>query len=209
MQEKIIEIRNLRVKFKDKVLYNGLNADIYKNEKVAIAGESGSGKSTLINVLLGFIPQFEGEITIDGKKLSPKYINEIRKITALVPQELNFSVFPTVKKLFFRPFEFKANKHLFPSQQEIKDIFDKFELDINLLNHSIKEISGGQKQRIVLASAVLLKKPILYLDEPTSALNTEIKNKITDYILGLKNTTVIASTHDEYFINNAQKVIKL
>jgi ABC-type multidrug transport system ATPase subunit len=206
---KIIEIRNLSVRFKDTLLYKGLNAEIYKNEKVAIVGESGSGKSTLINVLLGFIPEFEGKIKIDNKELNPEHIDEIRKKTALVPQELSFGVFPTVKKLFYRPFEFKANRHLYPTDKQVKDIFKEFELDIKLLNHSIKEISGGQKQRIVLAAGVLLKKPILFLDEPTSALNKEIKNKITDYIFGLKDVTVVASTHDEYFIKKAQKIIQL
>jgi len=209
MEDKIIEIRNLSVKFKDTELYHGLNADIFKNEKVAITGESGSGKSTLINVLLGFNPSFNGIIKIYNKELNAKNVHEIRKKTAYVPQELNFGVFPNVKKLFFRPFEFKANKHLYPTEEQIKEIFDLFELDLKLLNHSIKEISGGQKQRIVLASGILLKKPLLFLDEPTSALNTSIKNKITDYLLGLKNTTLIAATHDEYFIAKAQKIIKL
>jgi len=209
MKEKIIEIKNLEVNFKDTSLYNGLSATIYKNEKVAITGESGSGKSTLLNVLLGFIPTFKGEIYIDGLELSPKNIDEIRKKTAFVPQELSFTVFPSVKELFFRPFQFKANRHLFPAKEQIKEIFDLFELDMQLLERNIKEISGGQKQRIVLAGGVLLKKPVLLLDEPTSALNTEIKNKITDYLLQLPDTTIIASTHDEYFINQAQKIIKL
>jgi len=209
MKEKIIEIKNLEVNFKDTSLYNGLSATIYKNEKVAITGESGSGKSTLLNVLLGFIPTFKGEIYIDGLELLPKNIDEIRKKTAFVPQELSFTVFPSVKELFFRPFQFKANRHLFPTKEQIKEIFDLFELDMQLLERNIKEISGGQKQRIVLAGGVLLKKPVLLLDEPTSALNTEIKNKITDYLLQLPDTTIIASTHDEYFINQAQKIIKL
>ena len=209
MQEKIIEIKNLYVRYKDITLFNGLNAEIFKNEKVAIVGESGSGKSTLINVLLGFVPEFEGEIIIDHKELNEKNIHEIRKETAYVPQELSFSIFPTVKKLFYRPFEFKANKHLYPSKKQIKEIFDLFELDLNLLERPIKEISGGQKQRIVLAGGILLKKPLLFLDEPTSALNTSIKNKISDYILQLKDTTIIASTHDEYFIEKAQKIIRL
>ncbi len=209
MKEKIIEIRNLEVDFKDIRLYNGLNADIFTNEKVAVTGESGSGKSTLLNVLLGFIPSFKGNIKIDGLELTAVNIHEIRKKTALVPQELSFTVFPSVKELFYRPFQFKYNKHLKPDKKEIEKIFEIFELDPKLLNRTIKEISGGQKQRIVLASGVLLKKPILLLDEPTSALNKEIKNKITDYILQLPDTTVIAATHDEYFIKQAQKIISL
>ncbi len=209
MKEIAIEINDLYVQYKDIILFNGLNAKISKNEKVAIVGESGSGKTTLLNVLLGFYPEFKGRIIIDNKELNAINIHEIRKKTALVPQELNFNVFPSVKKVFYRPFEFKINKHLYPSEEKVKEIFEIFELDIKLLNHSIQEISGGQKQRIVLAGGVLLKKPFLFLDEPTSALNTTIKKKITDYLMQLKNTTLIAATHDEYFIKKAEKIIRI
>ena len=65
------------------------------------------------------------------------------------------------------------------------------------------------KQRIILLSCLLLKKPLLLLDEPTSALDENVKKIVTDYILSIKDLTVIASTHDEYWIKNSDKVIEL
>ena len=205
----MIKVENLSVRFGSTVLFNGLNFQIRKGEKVVIKGESGSGKSTLLHVLLGFIPGFEGQIYIDEMELNETHIHQIRQRTSWVPQDLNFTVFPGVRELFFAPFRFKANRHLLPSSREIEHIFSAFDLDPTLLDRQIKEISGGQKQRIILAAAVLLHKPILFLDEPTSALNTEIKNRITDYLLSLSGVTLVAATHDEYFISKAGKIIEL
>jgi len=71
------------------------------------------------------------------------------------------------------------------------------------------EISGGQKQRILLASALLLKKNILIIDEPTSALDEKNKKLITDIILNQKDLSVIAVSHDPYWIKNSNKIIDL
>jgi ABC-type multidrug transport system ATPase subunit len=205
----MVTVENLRVEFPRVQLFNGLSFNIQAGEKVALKGESGSGKSTLLNVLTGFIPRFSGKVMIDGLALTPVHVGEIRRRTAWVPQELGFTVFPTVRSLFYAPFAFKANRAKRPSSGDLQEIFKRFEISPSLLDREIKEISGGQKQRIILAGAVLLKKPLLLLDEPTSALNTEIKTKITDYILGLPDVTVIAATHDEYFLEKADRVIEI
>ncbi len=202
----MIQVKNLHVRFNDTDLYNGLNFNVAQGEKVAIKGESGSGKSTLLNVLLGFVPDFEGKIIINGMPLDVKHVRRIRTHTSFVPQELQFTVFPTVKEMFYAPFGFKLNT--MPGEEEINRIFDLFEISTDLLNRNIKEISGGQKQRIMLASAVLLHKPIMLLDEPTSALNRELAVKILDYLMQTE-ATVLAATHDEEFIKRADKIIEL
>ena len=205
----MIKVKDLYVRFGKLELFNGLNFQVHSGEKVAIVGESGSGKSTLIHTLLGFIPDFKGEIYYDDIPLDAKHVRHIRKGTSWVPQDLSFTVFPTVRELFFAPFGFKINRKNFPGREKIRHIFHAFQLTEDLLDRHIKEISGGQKQRLLLAAAVLLEKPYLFLDEPTSALNEEIKNKVTDYILGLEGVTLIAATHDPYFIRKVDKVITL
>ncbi|NPA46452.1 MAG: ABC transporter ATP-binding protein [Chlorobi bacterium] len=205
----MIHVQDLKVDFGSHSLFGGLSFHVKAGEKVAVKGESGSGKSTLLHTLLGFIPQFEGHIEIDGLALNPSNIHEIRRRTSWVPQDLRFTVFPTVREMFYAPFRFKNNRHLMPRPEEMERIFHAFEISEDLLDRQIKEISGGQKQRLILAAAVLLRKPVLLLDEPTSALNVEIKNKITDYLLGLEGITLMAATHDEYFISKADRIINL
>ncbi len=204
----MIKIKNLNISFNKEVIYKNFSLTLKKGEKLAIIGESGKGKSTLLNVLVGFIPDFTGEITISGIDLNAEKINEIRKITTWLPQETALN-FKTVEELFFAPFQFDINKEVKPSKEEIDEICNAFELSKDLFKKNVKEVSGGQKQRIILASCILLKKPLLLLDEPTSALDQKIKKKVTDYILNKKGLTVITSTHDDYWIKNSDKVIHL
>ena len=85
--------------------------------------------------------------------------------------------------MFFAPFEFSVNKDKKPTESEIHNILNEFDLSYELFKKKTDEISGGQKQRIILASCMLLKKKMLFIDEPTSALDDKSKRKITDYAL--------------------------
>lgn len=202
------EISNLTLHFNNEIIFNNFSLKIQRGEKIALTGESGKGKSTLLNLLCGFIPDYDGTISVLGKKLNAENISDIRKNIAWLPQDTSLAV-KTVNELFFEPFEFVLNKPLKPTKKEVTEIFSTFELSENLLTKKTNEISGGQKQRIILASCLLLKKPLLLADEPTSALDENIKKKVTDYILNKKDITVIAATHDKYWIKNSDRVIEL
>ncbi len=204
----MIKINNLFINFQKEIIFNDFNLAIERGEKLAITGKSGTGKSTLINLLAGFIPDFKGGVSIDNIILNEENINKIRKLIAWLPQEIALK-FNTVSELFIAPFEFDLNKVKYPTVQDIAKIFEAFELSLDLLQKNTNEISGGQKQRIILASCLLLKKPILLIDEPTSALDDSIKKMVADYILNKKDLTVIAVTHDNYWAQNSDKIIDL
>ncbi len=204
----VIHITNLSVKFEGKSIFEDFSYSIDRGEKIALTGESGIGKSTLLNVIAGFIPQFEGNIEVCGIMQDITTIREIREKIAWLPQDTSLNS-KTVSELLYTPFEFALNKHLKPQKEELFDLFSIFNLDEDLLSKKVKEISGGQKQRIILISCLLLKKPVFFLDEPTSALDKSVKKTVTDHILSIRDQTVIASTHDEYWIKNSDKVIRL
>lgn len=204
----MINIQNLNISFEHEQVFKDFSLRVKRGQKIAITGESGKGKSTLINLLCGFIPDFKGEVFIDEIVMSPKNICEIRKKFAWLPQETALNLI-AVKEMFYTPFDFSLNKAKRPSKEQISEIFSAFSLDETLLEKKVKEISGGQKQRIILASCILQKKPIMLLDEPSSTLDKRIKKRVTDYILGLKDITIIAVTHDDYWMSSSDSVLHL
>ncbi len=203
----IISIKNLSVSFKNEKIIQNLSFGIKGGEKIAITGASGKGKTTLLNIMAGFIPEYEGEIFILNKKLNYQNIKYIRQNISWLPQETVID-FEKVNDLLFAPFKFTNNCKQEPNNTIIENIFDKFDLSTDLLQKKTSEISGGQKQRIMLASVLLLKKKILLLDEPTSALDEKLKQKITDYILSQK-ITILTSTHYKYWMQKSDKILSL
>jgi len=204
----MIQIKNLNINFKQESIFKDFSLNIAKGDKVAITGESGKGKSTLLHLLSGFINDYEGLVIINGHTLSAQNIDAIRQNIAWLPQDISFNL-STVNELLHVPFSFAQNKHLKPSPNKIKDILKALDLPKDILSKKVKEISGGQKQRVILASLLLMKKPLLLLDEPTSALDTRIKKKVSDYILSQEGLTVIAATHDEDWMKQSNQIIHL
>ncbi len=205
----MIRVKNLHLEFPGLKIFSGLNFEVKPGEKVAITGESGRGKTTLLHTLMGFIPDFQGEIYIMDYPLRQDTVHVIRQKTGYVPQELNFGIFSTARELFEAPFQFKANVQNKPGREETENLFKKFNLPAGILNKTLKEISGGQKQRLALASVILLRKPLMLLDEPTSALDQENKKEVINYLFSMKNTTILASTHDPEWIKHCDKIINL
>lgn len=204
----MVTIKNLTISFGDETVHKDFSLYVEKGERLAITGESGKGKSTLLNLLAGFIPDYQGEIRVDGTLLSSKTVDKIRTKIAWLPQDTTLT-FESVEELFYAPFQFVQNKAKKPTKEEIADIFKAFYISEELLSKKVNEISGGQKQRIILASCLLLDKPLLLIDEPTSALDKAVKERVTDYILNRKDVTIIAVTHDEYWINQSSRVVHL
>ncbi|MBT3209575.1 MAG: ATP-binding cassette domain-containing protein [Bacteroidetes bacterium] len=204
----IVQVKNLTIGFDDKIIIENLNFDVNRGEKVSIVGKSGRGKTSLLNALLGFVEIQKGDINILGKNLNIKNIREIRSKISWLPQEVNLQL-NTVKELFYIPFQFTVNKNNTPSEDEINSVFNKIDLEIDILTKSINEISGGQKQRIAIASCFLLKKPILILDEPSSALDSKVIELLIDFLFSQKDLTIISSSHNELWINRSDKIINL
>ena len=204
----IVSVNNLFVNYEENEVIKNLSFQISKGDKAVITGESGRGKSTILNTLLGFVPISKGEISFFDKKLTAKNISKIRSRIAWLPQETALH-FDSINDIIYSLFSLKINKPNTPSKTEIDQIFNQLNILPNLLDKEIDEISGGQKQRILLAGALLLKKDILIIDEPTSDLDEKNKKLITDFILSLKDITVIAVSHDAYWIEKSSKIIAL
>ena len=161
----------------------GINLTFEKGKKYLILGKSGCGKSTLLGVLLGKCRPYNGIVQCDGNDLEEC---EITGLCAVIQQNvyiLNRSIRENIK--LYKSF----------SDEEIKKVLSVCGLDDLEMEENSLELSGGQKQRISIARAIIRKKPILLIDEGTSAVDTATSNKIEEELLKKKNITIITIRH--------------
>lgn len=177
-------------------------------DRVALQGESGTGKTTLFRLLLGFVTPDEGEILFQGRALDDAAIQQIRKETAWLPQDLNLGS-GKVQELVRFPFGFEANRSVSPDDDKIAQTFDTLGLDFSLLQNDFSDLSTGQRQRVGVAICHLLDKPLLLLDEPTSALDSASKQKVADLLLSNPERTIISTSHDPWWLERCEKVVTL
>ncbi|MBS3806625.1 MAG: ATP-binding cassette domain-containing protein [Bacteroidales bacterium] len=204
----MIEIKDLTLEFDGHKLYDRFGMSIRKGEKVTLAGESGTGKTTFIHLLLGFVPFEKGEIQIMGQPLHADNIEQIRSSTAYVPQELHLPM-TTAGELFYMPFSFRQNRARHPGKKAIQKIFDALGLSTALLGKNLDEVSGGQKQRIAIASALLLEKPLLILDEPTSSLDSRSIERLANLVFNQEKRTVLSTSHNPLWAKHADRTYNL
>jgi len=170
--------------------------NIAKEKLVTLYGKSGAGKTSLLKIIAGLLNPDRGFIKVDDNIWL-----DTDKDLNLRPQKRNigfvfqeYALFPnmTVKENLIFAMAKDQNKKIIQELIEIVDLGD-------LQNRKPNTLSGGQKQRVALARALVQKPQILMLDEPLSALDQEMRNKLQQYILEVhkeyKLTTILIS-HD-------------
>lgn len=193
----VIEANNISVKYENDYVFSNISFSINRGDFIALTGPNGSGKSTLIKSILGLIEITSGSIKIFEKNL--KDFNEWYKI-GYVPQKINLSPFfpASVKEVV--KMGLLQSKNLDPKKFEEKILQVLNTLNINdLKEKNVTELSGGQFQKVIIARAIVSDPEILILDEPTTALDPETREKFFEIISNLnksKSTTIVLITHD-------------
>jgi putative ABC transport system ATP-binding protein len=190
-----IEARDVSVTFGETSIFEGVSFSIAPGEHVALTGASGCGKSTLMRCLLGLVEPSSGDVSILGEVISPQSVWRIRRNLALVPQEADLGA-GLVRDFIDRPFGYRANAALAANRERLPDLMRAVGLGVGLLSSVVGALSGGEKQRIALVSALLLERPILLLDEVTSALDRENRARVCDLLAGLTSTTIVGIVHE-------------
>ncbi|QSZ47033.1 hypothetical protein AYX22_00440 [Arthrobacter sp. D5-1] len=151
------------------------SAEIQPGGLTALAGVSGAGKSTLFDLLLGFLPAGEGRIRLDGQPLRPSDVSVVSQRSYLFPGTIRENL---------RVVAPAATEEEIQRVVEIAGLADDLRqwphgLD-TVLSEGGGSVSGGQLQRLSIARALLVDRPVLLLDEPTSALNTELAGRVLE-----------------------------
>ena len=202
----MITAKNIKKNYNDQEVLRGIDLKIDKNEFVVILGASGSGKSTLLNILSGLEKSDSGEVVYDNESISnysEKQLTKFRKDKiGFVFQQYYLLNNLTVEQ------NVKVGANL-ADNKEYVDIIKDLGLEDKLSKYP-NELSGGEQQRVSIARALAKKPTVLFLDEPTGALDEETGRKILEYLLKLKDKshfTMIMVTHNENIAKLANKII--
>ena len=191
----------------NKVL-KGISVSIDDGDYVVILGASGSGKSTFLNVVSGLERADSGSVKYDGvdiTKLSDKELTKFRRDKiGFIFQQYYLLPNMTVEKNVRMGADLSDNDNY-------KEIIEAVGLGDKLKSYP-SELSGGEQQRVSVARALAKRPEILFLDEPTGALDEETGRQVLDYISNLHRElgfTVVMITHNQNIAEMAKTVIKM
>ena len=205
-----ISYKDVRFKYQDAWVINGVSLDIPCGKTVALVGQSGSGKTTIADLLPRFYDVNEGSITIDGSDIRNYRIADLRGLMGNVNQEAIL-----FNDSFYNNIAFGVENATQEEVEQAARIANAYDFimateqgfDTNIGDRGCK-LSGGQRQRISIARAILKNPPILILDEATSALDTESEHLVQealDKLMHGRTTLVIA--HRLSTIKNADLIV--
>ncbi|WP_372652820.1 gliding motility-associated ABC transporter ATP-binding subunit GldA [Draconibacterium sp.] len=187
----IVETRNITKLFGKQKALDSISFTVNKGELVGFLGPNGAGKSTTMKIITGYLPQDEGDILIDGEKVSGQNL-EYKKQIGYLPEHN-----PLYTDLYVKEFlEITAGfYHLKNKKQRIAEMIDLTGLGIEQ-HKKIRALSKGYRQRVGLAQALIHDPSILILDEPTTGLDPNQLEEIRTLIREIsKEKTVILSSH--------------
>ncbi|WP_044795747.1 thiol reductant ABC exporter subunit CydD [Bacillus cereus] len=196
----------------EKAILEGFNFTWEGNGAIGVIGESGAGKSTLIDVLAGFLSPSSGKMLVNGVEVDGSTREDWQKNIAYIPQQPY--IFPLSLKDNIRFYETNA------TDEEVERVINEVGLRSlvtslpNGMHERIGEggrmLSGGQEQRVAMARALLSKKPIILLDEPTAHLDIETEFEIKQAMLRLFNgKLVFLATHRLHWMKQMDYILIL
>lgn len=189
MNNVIISVKNLKKNYGQFEAVKGISFEVYEGEIFGLLGPNGAGKSTTLEIIETLRTKTSGEVIVDGFNLDTDP-NEIKKIIGVQLQASGYYPGLNLSELI----------HLFAGlYNENVDALTLLD-SVNLRDKAkskFKELSGGQKQRFSIATTLINRPKIIFLDEPTTGLDPQARRNLWELIKDIrsKGTTVIITTH--------------
>ncbi len=191
----MVSVRNLTKLYGTAKALNGVNLEVEAGKVFALLGPNGSGKTTLMRVLTTQLPPTSGEAFVFGHDVV-RESSEVRKLIGYVPQEM--SIWTDISG--YENLLIYAKIYGIPSGDRKELISEALKsLDLSeVADNLVKSYSGGMTRRLEIASALLIRPRILFLDEPTIGLDPSARKSVWEKLTSFKkeyNTTVFFNTH--------------
>ena len=215
--DKEIKLVNVSYRYPNssrKVLQN-VSLTIPVRSVVGFVGTTGSGKSTIADILLGLLEPQQGNLEIDGKKITKQNVKSWQKTIGYVPQNIYLTDSTIESNIAFGIKSDKIDMDLLKHSSKTANLDEFITNELSekyqtIIGERGIRLSGGQKQRLGIARALYRKPKILILDEATSALDSETEKKIMEKISDLrKNMTIIMIAHRLTTLSNCDKIFIL
>ena len=189
-----IEVKKLTKKYKELTAVDNLSFEVHEGEILGLLGPNGSGKSTTINCILSLLNYNNGSIKIFGKEMKPDAY-EIKSQIGVVFQDV--SVFDELT--VYENLDFFGGLYIPHKETRKKYIEDALKLVglQDFKNFYPKKLSGGLLRRLNIACGIVHKPKLIFLDEPTVAVDPQSRNNILDGIKKLRDdgATIVYTTH--------------
>jgi len=190
----LIQIRNLSKSYGSKQVLKNLSLDIFPGQVIGYIGPNGAGKSTTVKILTGLIPDFEGDVIVNGISMleNPQ---EIKKLMGYVPE--NAEIYEVLTPMEYLHFIGK----LYEMESDVLDeratkLLSAFGLGNNL-NDRMDTFSKGMRQKVLLISGIIHNPRIVVLDEPLSGLDANAVILVKELIMRLskEGKTIFYCSH--------------
>ncbi|MXV49839.1 ATP-binding cassette domain-containing protein [Pedobacter sp. HMF7647] len=194
MSEPIISIKNLRKNYGEKQVLKGIDLQINAGQVIGYIGPNGAGKSTTVKILIGLIPDFEGEIIIGGQRLHDNLL-DIKRVIGYVPE--NAELYEVLTPMEYLEFVGKLQGM---EQEQINHrsqaMLSQFGLK-DVMNQRMDTFSKGMRQKVLLISGMIHNPQIIILDEPLSGLDANAVILVKEIIsrLAQEGKTIFYCSH--------------
>ena len=191
-----LSCENLELELEKKKILKDISLEVHSGEILALLGESGCGKSSLLKAMLGLYPLSKGKIFFQGKEI--QNLPSHKRGISVVFQDLR--LFPHLNVGENVGFSLELQKvPKIERRKRVEELLKLVQLE-GYEERRIDSLSGGQMQRVAIARALAMNENILFLDEPFSALDPNLRREMGDFLLEIQrkeNLTVVLVTHDQ------------
>ena len=190
----VVSVQNLVKKYKNNYAVNGLSFNVKKGEILGLLGPNGSGKTTTINCILSLLQFDSGQIKIFGETMRPDAYDIKQKIGVIFQEVAVFNELTVYENIDYFCGLYISDKST--RKQYIADALKLVSLE-KFQKYRPKQLSGGLLRRLNIACGIAHKPELIFLDEPTVAVDPQSRNNILNDIKKLRDqgATVIYTTH--------------